>query len=127
MIIAGYILLGVSVLILVLCLFSNLFLNLGPVLILLSVLITFFIIPGITFLILGYIFRRKRVAGQAVDKKIQYFCPNCSKEVLKDYVCCPYCGSKISCEELKEKFCIECGKELKEEHVFCPFCGKKRQ
>lgn len=126
MIIAGYILLGVSVTIMALCLFSNLFLSLAPALTLVAVLIVFFILPGIAFLILGYIFKRKRVARQAAAKNIQYFCPNCSKEVLKDYVCCPHCGTKIDCEAQKEKFCIECGKELKEEHTFCPYCGKKR-
>ena len=120
MLIAGYILLGFSVFLLLMASFANMS-TMVALLILISILIAF-AIPGIVFLIIGYAIRKNK----KTNLEPQYNCPKCGSKVLKNYVCCPYCGVKIEFVK-KEKFCNGCGEKLIEEHSFCPYCGKKRE
>ena len=82
----------------------------------------------------------------------QNICPNCEKNIEKDYQFCPYCGEPLSeiakeivPEEVinegetievktssggsnasnvkKSKFCPNCGTELSADTAFCPQCG----
>ena len=119
MIIAGYILLGISIFLMLVMIAMP-----TSVIIVLSFLVgltMLFIIPGIVFLSVGYRIRDRR----NTSKSPALHCPRCGKHVLESYVCCPHCGIKIVIEE-KEKFCSKCGKELNAKHQFCPYCGSKK-
>lgn len=48
--------------------------------------------------------------------KTRVNCPNCSKEITKDFKVCPYCGSKLN-------ICPCCGKEIQPDFKICPYCG----
>lgn len=46
-------------------------------------------------------------------------CYNCKREIPKDAMFCPYCGTQ------KRRTCSNCSKEVGNDIVFCPYCGTK--
>lgn len=44
-------------------------------------------------------------------------CQSCGKNILSDYIMCPYCGTGL------KRSCSNCGKELQPGWKMCPFCG----
>lgn len=60
----------------------------------------------------------KDVAGVATIETVEY-CRNCKKEIAKNALFCPYCGTK------KQRQCLNCGKDIQGDMLFCPFCGTK--
>ena len=127
MIIAGYILLGISLLLL-LCMLSMP----ASTVVILSFLLgltIMFVVPGIVLLSVGTAIKRRRenkpVQTRNANEKI-YVCEECGYQVFPDFKLCPKCGTELSFEQDKGKFCGMCGKELTDEHVFCPYCGTKR-
>ena len=46
-------------------------------------------------------------------------CRNCKKQIEKDALFCPYCGTP------KQRKCSNCGKVLDGDVLFCPYCGTK--
>ena len=46
-------------------------------------------------------------------------CYNCKREIPKDAMFCPYCGTP------KRRVCPNCNKEVGNDIAFCPYCGTK--
>lgn len=46
-------------------------------------------------------------------------CNNCRREIPKDAMFCPYCGTP------KRRMCLHCNKEVGNDVVYCPYCGTK--
>lgn len=54
-----------------------------------------------------------------IHKELQ--CPNCKKEISKDYNFCPYCRFDL------EYHCRNCEKKMELNWSFCPYCGCKKE
>lgn len=54
-------------------------------------------------------------------KKEMTKCPNCGKEVGKDFIKCPYCDTTLSNK------CATCGKKVDLDWETCPYCATKIQ
>jgi len=74
------------------------------------------------FWILIFIYSQK--AKQRVVKipfmKSGFFCGECGKEVLSEFVFCPFCG-----KENRKVTCKSCGITVSVQNTFCPHCGSK--
>ena len=46
-------------------------------------------------------------------------CQNCKREISKDAMFCPYCGTP------KQRKCGNCGRDIENGISFCPYCGTK--
>jgi predicted transcriptional regulator len=46
-------------------------------------------------------------------------CPECGKEISKEFIVCPYCGFNL------QSICPSCGKETSPDFKLCPYCGEK--
>ena len=129
MIVAGYILLGISIFIMIIVAASNLAYSTIVAVAIIACIAVYFAIPGIVLLSVGYSLKRRRENKPKLTNKVTediYVCSECGYQVYPDFKCCPKCGSELNFEQDKGKFCGTCGKELTEEHVFCPYCGTKR-
>ena len=60
----------------------------------------------------------REIAGVTSVEPKEY-CRNCKKEISKDALFCPYCGTP------KQKKCSDCGKDIGCDMLFCPHCGAK--
>lgn len=66
----------------------------------------------------GMVSSAKEVAGVASVSTTEQ-CWNCKREIAKEVLFCPYCGTK------KQKNCTKCGKNINGDMLFCPCCGTK--
>ena len=48
-------------------------------------------------------------------------CPNCEKEILKDFKICPYCEFAL------EYYCKNCDTKIEPDWKVCPYCGTKKK
>ena len=48
-------------------------------------------------------------------------CPNCGKEILKDFKICPYC------EIVLDYYCKNCDTKMEPDWRVCPYCGSKKK
>ena len=60
----------------------------------------------------------REIAGVASVEPKEY-CRKCKKEISKDALFCPYCGTP------KQKKCSNCGRDIGGDMLFCPHCGAK--
>ena len=60
----------------------------------------------------------REIAGVATVENMDT-CRNCKKQIAKDALFCPYCGTP------KQRKCSNCGKVLDGDVLFCPYCGTK--
>ncbi|HEV2225939.1 MAG TPA: zinc ribbon domain-containing protein [Nitrososphaerales archaeon] len=43
--------------------------------------------------------------------------PNCGKEVIGDFIFCPYCEAPL------KPICPSCNREVQSDFLMCPYCG----
>lgn len=60
----------------------------------------------------------REVAGVTTVSPTDH-CINCKREIAKDVLFCPYCGTP------KQQKCHNCGKDINGNMSFCPYCGTK--
>lgn len=60
----------------------------------------------------------REIAGVTTVAATEH-CRNCKREIAKDALFCPFCGTK------KQTQCAHCGKDINGDMLFCPFCGTR--
>lgn len=56
----------------------------------------------------------KNIAPKTIEK-----CPNCGKQIQKNYKYCPYC-------EFALEYCKNCNEKMEPDWNICPYCGGRK-
>jgi len=86
-----------------------------------------FVTGGIVIAVMGVAFPPiKRIKEEKLEKEIKetHPCPQCHKEISKNFKLCPYCRLDLK-SRTGLSTCPSCGKKISSRFKLCPYCRKR--
>jgi len=87
----------------------------------------FFAMGGIVITLIGVALPSiKKKRGEKLEKKLEkmYPCPQCNKEISKNFKICPYCRFDLK-SRTQLLVCPSCGKKISSRFKLCPYCRER--